>query len=132
MSARYCGTARLTNFGSVSGSRAESTSVAATSLPMVDTSFISRCGWVLRKLANAGPSGVGRGCYWDEHELLQTASGERLKNPDWEWADIDRKRLVWAEAGKLFAASIENQGIGRAHQLFDFNEMSFERIEAPY
>ena len=89
-------------------------------------------GWVLRKVAHAGPPGVGKGCYWDEHEVLHDVSGQRVKHPGWEWADIDRKRLVWAAGGKLFAAPIESQGIERAAQLFDFNKMSFEPIEAPY
>jgi hypothetical protein len=88
--------------------------------------------WILRKIAHAEPPSVGNGCYWDEHELLHTAPGERFRHPGWEWADVDRERLVWAEGGKLFAAPIESNGMDDEKPLFDFNAMSFEQIEAPY
>jgi hypothetical protein len=90
-------------------------------------------GWVLRKLAHAETGAPpGKGCYWDEHELVHSASDERLPCPDWEWAEFDRQRLVWAAQGKLFAAKIRKKGLGSESLLFDFNEMSFEPIEAPY
>jgi hypothetical protein len=90
-------------------------------------------GWVLRKIAHAEIGApVGKGCYWDEHELLHPQSGKRIRYPHWEWAEIDGKRLVWAEKGKLFAGQIREEGVTGEAQLFDFNMMSFEPIEAPY
>jgi hypothetical protein len=90
-------------------------------------------GWILRKLAH-GEVGAppGKGCYWDEHELLHTTSGKRFSFPAWEWADIDGKRLVWASDGKLYAARLTVAGLINEHELYDFNDMKFERIEAPY
>ena len=90
-------------------------------------------GWVLRKFAHAevGAS-VGKGVYWDEHEIRHSASDKHLRCPDWEWADVDRKRLVWSEGGKLFSGVMQEGGITNETHLFDFNEMSFEQIEAPY
>ncbi len=54
-------------------------------------------GWVLRKLAHATlEHPVGKGCYFDTHELVSPASGKQLEKANWEWADLDRRRLVWA------------------------------------
>jgi hypothetical protein len=47
-------------------------------------------------------------------------------------AELDRDRLVWAEAGKLFAGSLGADGPIDIRELFDFNPMTFERIVAPY
>ncbi len=53
--------------------------------------------WVLRKIAHAQVGAPpGKGCYWDEHALLHPASGAMIICPDWEWADANRERLVWA------------------------------------
>jgi hypothetical protein len=90
-------------------------------------------GWVLRKIAHAEIGApAGKSCYWDEHELLHPPSGKRVSYPDWEWAEVDGKRLVWAENGKLFAGRIGDEGLTAKAQLFDFNTMSFQRIQAPY
>jgi len=51
---------------------------------------------------------------------------------EWEWAEVDRGRLVWAEGGRLFAGRLGAAGLERVEELWDFNEMAFERIEAPY
>jgi hypothetical protein len=51
---------------------------------------------------------------------------------EWEWAELDGKRLVWASAGKLFSARLTAAGLTSEHELYDFNEMKFEAIEAPY
>ena len=88
---------------------------------------------MLRKIAHSEVGApAGKGCYWDEHELWHSGSDERIKYRDWEWAEVDRKRLVWADRGKLFSGWIGKQGLVDEAQLFDFNDMSFERIEAPY
>jgi hypothetical protein len=90
-------------------------------------------GWILRKIAHAEVGApVGKGCYWDEHELVHQTSDQTLKFPDWEWADIDAKRIVWAEKGKLYAAKISSDGLMAKKELYDFNAMIFERVQAPY
>lgn len=54
--------------------------------------------------------------------------------PTWTWADVDaaRKRLLWADTGVLYAARIGARGLGKAEQLFDARDMTFEAIAAPY
>ncbi len=90
-------------------------------------------GWVLRKIAHA-ESGApeGKGCYWDEHELFHAASGNRISCPEWEWAEVDALRLVWARRGQLFAGKMTQAGIIDEALLYDFNDMKFLPIEAPY
>ena len=51
---------------------------------------------------------------------------------DWEWADIDGKRLVWVTAGVLHAAQLTTEGLERETVLFDFNPLTFEELRAPY
>jgi hypothetical protein len=90
-------------------------------------------GWVLRKIAHAEvESPPGKGCYWDEHELIHAESNTTLRRSEWEWADLDGDRLVWASEGKLFAGRLTAEGPWDERLLFDFNEMSFSPIEAPY
>jgi hypothetical protein len=90
-------------------------------------------GWVLEKSAHATiDSPVGYGCYYDTHRLLQPESGTILDHPEWEWAGLDRKRLVWVTKGVLYAAKIHGKGLGDAKALHDFNDMTFEAIPAPY
>lgn len=90
-------------------------------------------GWILRKYAHAEVSaGPGKGCYWDEHELEKTELAIRLSFPDWEWADLDGKSLVWAAQGCLYRAGLESKGLGVPKLLFDFNDMKFEARAAPY
>ena len=90
-------------------------------------------GWVLRKLAHeqvgAPPS---KGCYWDEHQLTHPESGTAVDGKDWEWADMDGKRLVWARRGQLWAGYVRKGGLHDARCLRDFNDMTFEAIAAPY
>lgn len=90
-------------------------------------------GWTLRKLAHAQiDAPPGKGCYWDEHELEQIEDGKRIDGANWEWADIDGKKLVWTENGCLFRAAIQRSGIGKPKLLYDFNDMKFEAVQAPY
>lgn len=90
-------------------------------------------GWLLRKIAHAQTgSPEGKGCYWDEHQLVRRESYTELDFPDWEWADLDGERLVWARAGKLFCGRIAPDGLFGETELFDFNPMGFEPIETPY
>lgn len=92
-----------------------------------------RRDWVLRKLAIATiDHPVGKGVYYDEHELENARTGERLAFPGWEWADADRDRLVWADGGVLYAAKIRSDGLTDVRALRDFNSDEYTRIEAPY
>lgn len=90
-------------------------------------------GWTLRKLspARVGVS-VGKGCNWDEHQLIRRRTGEVIECPTWEWADLDGPRLVWATEGKLFSGSMLAEGLANETQLFDFSGMQFSPIQAPY
>ncbi|MCM1984924.1 hypothetical protein [Lyngbya confervoides] len=88
--------------------------------------------WRLRKIAHAQVNpGPGRGCYWDEHELLHPATGQWLEFPDWEWAEWDGPRLVWASGGKLWTGTLGEAGLVGERVLYDFNGMSFEARQAP-
>jgi hypothetical protein len=89
-------------------------------------------GWMLRKLAH-GEVGAkaGHGCYWDEHQLVHH-NGDSINCPDWEWADLDNDRLVWASGGKLHAGLFRDGKLCQTKVLHDFNGMKFEAIAAPY
>jgi hypothetical protein len=90
-------------------------------------------GWVLRKLAHAEVDHpAGKGCYWDEHELVAPGSGSSIACPTWEWAELDGRRLVWAAGGKLYCAQVSKDGLTGETELFDFNGMSFRALKAPY
>jgi hypothetical protein len=80
------------------------------------------CGsWMLRRRSGQG------------YELEHVRSKAIRACPGWEWAEWDRRRLVWAEKGCLFSAGLDReQGVGTATLLHDFNGMRFEAIAAPY
>jgi hypothetical protein len=90
-------------------------------------------GWLLRKLAfseiGAPP---GRGCYWDAHELRHESTDTVLAYPEWEWADFVDDRMVWAVEGQLRAARLGRKKLLAEKLLYDFNDMKFEAIAAPY
>lgn len=87
-------------------------------------------GWLLRKLAYSDlPRVPGRGCCWDEHELER---GLRIECKQWEWTDRDGDSVVWAEAGKLYRAGLDDAGLVNTSVLYDFNPMRFETRVAPY
>jgi hypothetical protein len=75
---------------------------------------------------------VGRGCYFDTHELFNARTEEVVPCPSWEWADVDGERLVWAAEGKLHAGRVGARGLSNETLLCDFNAMTFEKLEAPY
>jgi hypothetical protein len=89
--------------------------------------------WQIRKVAHATTQHpVGRGCYFDTHALRNVRTGQTIVLPTWEWLDVDRQRLVWAEDGRLFAGSVDSQGLTGVNELYDFNQLRFERLRAPY
>jgi hypothetical protein len=90
-------------------------------------------GWTLRKIAHAEVGAPeGKGCYWDEHELVHPQSETCITCADWEWAELDGKRLVWAAHGKLYAGKVRAGGLRSETELADFSGMTFEPIKAPY
>jgi hypothetical protein len=91
-------------------------------------------GWVLQKIAHEQVGAAeGKGCYWDEHELVHTEKGAVLQHPDWEWAERDDGSVVWASGGCPYRAGINrSNGIGNPKLLHDFGGMKFEAIAAPY
>ena len=88
-------------------------------------------GWVLWKHCGHGTR-RGQGVYHDRHALVRAESDEVLNFPEWEWADLDRGRLVWSEGGRLHAAYIKSTGLKDVTLLHDFNDMTFAPIAAPY
>jgi len=54
------------------------------------------------------------------------------KGDAWEWADVDGKRLVWAEKGFIRCAKMKGKVLGEPRDLFDCNALTFERLKAPY
>lgn len=89
--------------------------------------------YILRKYAHATcQKPKGKGCYYDEHQVENTKTGEKISGTHWEWADIDRNRLVFAENGKLFARRFHAVRISDPEELYDFNSMEFTQIKAPY
>jgi hypothetical protein len=94
---------------------------------------ILRDGWLLRKFAHAEVGAPpGKGCYWDEHELWHAKSGALIECPSWEWAEVERGRLVWAARGQLWAGDLHEGAVQDQKVLYDFNDMQFEPVEAPY
>jgi hypothetical protein len=89
--------------------------------------------WVLRKLAHATLHRTpGKSVYHDTHALLNAKTGQTLDLPDWEWAEVDGKRLLWAAGGCLHAGRLDAAGLRDAMVLHDFNGMRFEPVAAPY
>lgn len=90
-------------------------------------------GWTLQKFAHATIGKTeGRGCYYDTHRLIHPERGLVHEAPQWEWADWDRNRLVWVEAGVLYKSQLTSKGPSFPRPLYDFNPMAFEAIAAPY
>ena len=89
--------------------------------------------WMLRSLVNQGwNKKAGKSSTWSEYSLLHFPTETVLHFPDWEWADIDRSRLVWASKGQIWAGRLNDNGLSDEKMLHDFNDMRFEAIKAPY
>jgi len=69
--------------------------------------------------------------YREGHALLRP-DGQRIDGSDWEWADWDavRDRVVFARAGKLFAADLAERPFEPA-ELFDFATLVYSRKRRP-
>lgn len=92
-------------------------------------------GWSLVKEVHytSRPRRPGKGVPYEEHRLVSAASERDLALPDWEWADVDGGRLVWAERGCLMAGRVTREdGLGDVRVLHDLNDMTFARRRAPY
>ncbi len=89
-------------------------------------------GWTLGKVVRDlwKPRPGMTAISWDSHDL--TRPGTTIPCPTWDWAEVDGNRLVWATDGRLYAGSMSRQEIVQTTELFDFNPMTFEPIQAPY
>lgn len=106
--------------------------IVSNSLTVFEKALIN--GWVLRKIAHEQVGAPkGKGCFWDEHEVINQSSGIYTKHKDWEWAELDNKTIVWAEKGCIYRSKITSSTkIEKPKMLYDFNSLKFEEITAPY
>ena len=98
------------------------------------TRFAKPCGkkWLLVKLIG-GKAKENQSAEHESHEIINIVSGEAKAFKDWEWADIKRNKVYWAEGGKLFAAKFDDtNGLRQKQMLHDFNSYMFENRTAPY
>lgn len=83
-------------------------------------------GWTLCKHFHAQLGAPpGKGVYWEEHRLRHQV-GQEIALPEWSWAEIDGRRLVWAAEGRLWAARLSRRGLVDARLLADFAELGAE------
>ena len=90
-------------------------------------------GLTLRKQFHCGRPAAGHGCYWESHEICDADGRTVVDGANWTWADFDkpRKRVVFAEGGAIF--DLHDKKIeGEPKKLHDFNDMKYERVQAPY
>ena len=89
-------------------------------------------GWILRKECPADDYSPLHEVYWERHLLLDADGKTLIKGKDWRWAEYDdyRKRIVYAENGAIYA--LGQKLPLKPILLYDFNEMTFKRISAPY
>lgn len=90
-------------------------------------------GWKISKICHEQLNRpLGKGCYWDEHEL-HNENGDILRQPGWEWADWVDNAIFFAESGCLYSITITAQGnLNEALLIHDFNGYKFENRQAPY
>ncbi|WP_144395275.1 hypothetical protein [Pleionea sediminis] len=90
--------------------------------------------WQLIKLAHEEvDSPEGKGCYWDEHMLLNKQTGIEYIKDDWEWADRDGDSIAWTSNGCLYRASLQSKHkLGEEKLIHDFNHCTFQKLKAPY
>jgi len=75
---------------------------------------------------------MGKGCYYESHEVIDLENNRKWEFRDWEWADSDGKCFTWAEYGKIMQGNIGEKGIENIKELFDTNSLLYEEIKAPY
>lgn len=89
--------------------------------------------WLLKMLVNQRSNRqAGKSTTWSEYSLVHLPTKTVQHFPDWEWADLDRSRLVWATKGQIWAGGLDKGGVTGEKMLHDFNQMQFEPIKAPY
>ena len=83
-------------------------------------------GWTLRKYFSFG----ARSGYYETHALSH-ADGDSVPGAEWYWADYDRprKRVLFAQAGKIFALKLGNDS---PKLLYDATPLEFTPLPAPY
>lgn len=87
----------------------------------------------LIKLVHAQTDGpASRSSHWEEHRINHDDLGEIATGADWEWADVDGGRVVWACEGCLYAAEPGAGGMSEPVLLHDFQPYTFEERIAPY
>jgi len=91
----------------------------------------NKFGLILRKRLHAGGNKKGQSVYWEEHELV-SKQGKTEKFPNWEWAEMQDKSIVYAEKGCLYRAKFFGKEMMKAKLLHDFTPYKFEEIKAPY
>lgn len=74
-------------------------------------------GWILRKTSRYPRK---------RYEIENLEHATKIQFLAWEWADWDRNRLIWAEAGCLRAAKLGAQKMGTIRTLHDFNQSAGE------
>jgi len=72
-----------------------------------------RNGWILRETTRYPRP--------ESYEIERVEDGLKIPCPNWQWAEWDRNRLVWAEAGCLRAAKLGAEKMGTIRTLHDFN-----------
>lgn len=85
--------------------------------------------------ATWGDREPGRGCYYDEHELRDTAGSDVPDLKSAEWADWDHHRksasLLIARAGRLYRLRRTGRGNWMESLVLDLNANQFEAIASP-
>lgn len=89
--------------------------------------------WKLLKICHCEiGSPKGKGVYWDEH-AVQKGDSEIINFQDWEWADWFDNSIYYASKGQLFKLGIKsNNKLSEPKLLHDFNDYTFEQLQAPY
>ena len=75
---------------------------------------------------------AGKGSYHEEYALISRKTLATVPFPEWEWADVDDGRIVWAEAGRIMAGLPRPSGLEEVKLLYDTNPLAFEELAAPY
>ena len=67
-----------------------------------------------------------------EYFLENTNGEDRVFMSDWEWADVDKGRILWSEKGLIMSGIVAKEGLTKSAILYDTNSMKFEELIAPY